>query len=71
MWGTNFCRAKYSRFNAVTHSPKVFTYALESDVEVVGHVFEEAKSWQHLSDNPGNMWPEVSWIFCSLALSSN
>jgi hypothetical protein len=67
----DFCRAEYARFNAVTHSPKILAYALESEVEVVGHVLEEAKNWRHLSDDPGDMWPEMPWILCSLSFSGD
>jgi hypothetical protein len=68
MRSSDFRRAEYSCFNAVTHSPKVFAYIAESDVEVVWHILEEAKSWRHLSDNPGDVWPEVPRIVGSAAL---
>jgi hypothetical protein len=71
MRGSDFRRREYSRFNSVTHSPKVFAYIAESDVEVVWHILEEAKSWTHLSDNPGDVWPEMPRIVGSAAFSCN
>jgi hypothetical protein len=41
MGGSDFRRAEYSRFNSVTHSPKILAYVREHGVEEIGDVLEE------------------------------
>jgi hypothetical protein len=71
MGSANFCRAEYSRFNAVTHSPKAFAYIGEHSVEEIGDIFKEANRRRHLSDNSGKLGPEIAIVLSSSLFSGN
>ena len=69
VWRADFCRAEQARRRRVTHPPKLSQDGFKAKGDVPGDVFEENPFRGTLSDNPGDVWPEVAGIVGPAALS--
>jgi hypothetical protein len=65
----NFCRAEQARRRRVAHVPKLSQHGLKAEGDVTGHVLEEDPLGRALSDNPGDLWPEVARVVCPAAFA--
>ncbi len=65
----DFCRAEQARRRCVTQSPKLSQDCLEAKGDVTGDVFEKDPFGAALADDPGDLWPEVTGIVSTIALS--
>nr|WP_245291435.1 hypothetical protein [Neorhizobium galegae] len=64
-----FERAEQARFDRKTQPVKVPEHIVGSQGHVSLDVFEEAPLWIKFSDDPGNVWPEVTRIIFAAPLS--
>ena len=67
----DFCRAEQTRRRRVAHLPKLSQDSFEAEGDVPGDVFEEHPFGSAFSNNPGDVGPEVAWIFGTAALSGS
>ena len=65
----DFCRAEQTRRRRVAQTPKLSQDGFEAEGDVTGHVFEKDPFWGTFPDNPGDVGPEVAWIFGTAAFS--
>ena len=65
----DFCRAEQARRRRVAQSPKLSQDSFKAEGDVTGDVFEEHPFRAALSDDAGDVWPQVPWIVGTAALS--
>jgi hypothetical protein len=65
----DFCRAEQARRRRVAHVPKLSQHGLKAEGDVTGDVLEEDPLGAALSNNPGDLRPEVAGIVGTAALS--
>jgi hypothetical protein len=63
MGRTDFRRRKEACRKAVAHADQSAGDFGEAEAEMMGDILEEDERWFDLSDNAGDMWPEVAWVF--------
>jgi hypothetical protein len=71
MWGSDFRRRKESCRNPVTHFDQVTGDHVEPKPQMPGDVFEEAPLGLALSDDSGDIGPEVAGVFFTEPLASD
>ena len=65
----DFCRREQTRRRRVGQSPKLSQDGFKAEGDVTGDVFEEDPFGAALADNPGDLGPEMAWVFGTAALS--
>ena len=65
----DFCRAKDSRFNLVTHCEKVFPDVVEAEGDMPEDVFSEQERRLYFSEDSADVRPQVARVFFSEAFS--
>ena len=65
----DFCRAEQTRRRRVTHVPKLSQHGFQAEADVTGYVFEKDPCGAALSDDAGDLWPEVAGIVDTAAFS--
>jgi hypothetical protein len=66
---TDFRRRKEACRKAVAHADQSAGDFGETEAEMMGDILEEDEARFDLSDNAGDMWPEVAWVFGAEALA--
>ena len=69
VWRADFSRAEQTRRRRVAHAPKLSQDGLEPEGDVTGDVFEEHPFGAALSDDAGDVGPQVAGIIGAAALS--
>ena len=67
----DFCRAEQARRRRVAHAPKLSQDGFKAKGDVTGDVFEKDPFGLALSDNPGDLRPEVPRVLGPAALSGS
>jgi len=65
----DFCRAEQACRRRVAHVPKLSQHGFKTEADVPGDVLEEDPLGAALSNNPGDLGPEVAGIVGTAALS--
>ena len=65
----DFCRREQTRRRRVAHAPKLSQDGFKTEGDVTGDVFEKDPFWGALTDNAGDLGPEVARIIGTAALS--
>lgn len=71
MGRTDFRRTEYSAFNAVVHCAKVRPDGIESDVDVLSDILEEAECWLDFPNDASNVGPEMARVVNAALLSGD
>ncbi len=66
---TDFRRREQARRNSVAHADQASGDLGKAEAEMMGDILEEDEGWFDVSDNPGDMWPEVARIIGTLPLA--
>jgi len=65
----DFCRREQARRRRVTHVPKLSQHGLKAKGDVPGDVFEKDPFRSAFANDAGDLWPEVTGIVGTTALS--
>ena len=65
----DFCRREQTRRRRVAQSPKLSQDGFKPEGDVTGHVFEEHPCRAAFTDDTGDVWPEVTGVIGTTALT--
>ena len=66
----DFCRREQTRRRRIAHAPKLSQDGFKAEGDMACNVFEEYPFGGTFSDDPGDFWPEVTWIVGTGTLAS-
>jgi len=62
---TDFRRRKEACRKAVAHADQSAGDFGEAEAEMMGDILEEDEGWLNLTDDAGDMWPEMARVICA------